>query len=69
MNNIDGYKIDLIKNFRSREEVLNNINQIFNLIMDNSLGGAEYHDTHQMIFGNTFCLTVSNSSFEDKSYT
>ena len=31
---IGGYKIDLIKNFRSRSEVLDNINKIFCLIMD-----------------------------------
>lgn len=47
-----GIKIDLNKNFRSRDEVLSNINLIFNLIMDNFIGGAEYSKTHQMIFGN-----------------
>jgi len=49
----NGLKIDLLKNFRSRFEVLDNINQIFNKIMDNKIGNAEYRDTHQMIFGNT----------------
>ena len=48
-----GIKIDLVKNFRSREEVLIGINDIFNLIMDNIIGGAEYHESHQMVFGNT----------------
>ena len=47
-----GIKIDLLKNFRSRKEVLKGINDIFNLIMDNSIGGANYSETHQMIFGN-----------------
>ena len=51
--NIDGYKIDLNKNFRSREEVINNINLIFERIMDDSLGGASYKESHEMIFGNT----------------
>lgn len=50
--NIDGYKIDLNKNFRSRFEVLDNINLIFNLIMDDAIGGADYISTHQMVFGN-----------------
>lgn len=50
--NQNGYKIDLNKNFRSREEVLNNINLIFDLIMDNKIGGAEYSESHRMIFGN-----------------
>ncbi len=47
-----GIKIDLLKNFRSRFEVLEGINLIFNLIMDDSLGGANYKETHQMNFGN-----------------
>lgn len=45
-------KIDLNKNFRSRGEVLDNINIIFNLVMDDVIGGADYIASHQMIFGN-----------------
>lgn len=44
-------KIDLKENFRSREEVIRNINLIFNLIMDENIGGANYVIDHQMIFG------------------
>lgn len=51
--NIGGIKIDLLKNFRSRQEVLDNINVIFNKIMDDKIGSAEYEETHQMVFGNT----------------
>ena len=51
--NNGGIKIDLLKNFRSRSEVLNNINLIFNLIMDNKIGDAEYKESHQMNYGNT----------------
>jgi len=47
-----GYKIDLLKNFRSRVEVLNNINLIFDSIMDDEIGGAKYQESHRMIFGN-----------------
>ena len=47
-----GIKIDLNKNFRSREEVLSNINLLFNLFMDDEIGGANYKESHQMIFGN-----------------
>ncbi len=50
--NNGGYKIDLIKNFRSRSEVLNNINDIFRLLMDYNLGGANYKESHEMIYGN-----------------
>jgi len=49
----DGIKIDLLNNFRSRKEVLKGVNDIFDLIMDNTIGGAEYHESHRMIFGNT----------------
>ncbi len=50
---IDGFKIDLTKNFRSREEVLFDINKIFDKIMDDFLGGADYSKSHRMQFGNS----------------
>ncbi len=46
-----GYKIDLTYNFRSRQEVLDNINQLFNSLMSDSLGDANYKKDHQMQFG------------------
>ena len=49
---IDGHAIDLAKNFRSREEVLDGINIIFEKIMDDDIGGANYLDGHTAIFGN-----------------
>ena len=52
-NNHGGIKIDLIKNFRSRKETLSSINDIFNLIMDDEIGNANYRLTHNMIYGNT----------------
>lgn len=61
--NIDGYKIDLIKNFRSRYEVLDNINKVFDLIMDSSLGSAEYKETHEMVYGNTAYDTEKMNDF------
>lgn len=51
-NDIGGIKIDLNKNFRSREEVINNINLLFDRIMDNDIGGADYSLSHRMIYGN-----------------
>lgn len=51
--NIDGIKIDLLKNFRSRSETLNNINEIFNVIMDDEIGNADYVVSHNMVYGNT----------------
>ena len=52
-NNIDGYKIDLTSNFRSRKEVINNINNIFSKIMFDNIGGADYKKSHIMNFGKT----------------
>ena len=51
-----GIKIDLVKNFRSRKEVLDNINLLFDLFMDDEIGGANYKESHRMVFGNNTYL-------------
>lgn len=51
-HHIGGEKIDLNKNFRSRREVLDNINFLFEKIMDEEIGGADYNHGHAMVFGN-----------------
>ena len=70
--NINGHKIDLNKNFRSREEVINNINLIFERIMDETLGGASYKESHEMIFGNATYekqgMNNQNNNLEIYSY-
>ena len=67
-----GFKIDLTKNFRSRNEVVNNINLIFSEIMTDSVGGADYKTSHEMIFGNTSYLeegkTTQSNDFEIYNY-
>ena len=67
-----GMKIDLVKNFRSRNEVLDDINIMFNLIMDNAIGGAEYSSSHNMVFGNTTYInegkTAQNNNLEIYNY-
>jgi ATP-dependent helicase/nuclease subunit A len=63
---IDGYKIDLNKNFRSRREVIKNINDIFTYIMDQNIGGAEYKKEHMMEFGNT--LYEENKGRQNYNY-
>ncbi|MCI9110325.1 MAG: UvrD-helicase domain-containing protein [Bacilli bacterium] len=62
-NNDGGMKIDLNKNFRSRRDVTENINLIFNMIMDNEIGGADYISSHQMVFGNTAYDNVDNEDY------
>ena len=58
--NKGGLKIDLVKNFRSRFEVLDNINYIFSSIMDLEIGGADYKKSHKMVFGNTVYDELKN---------
>ena len=48
----EGEKIDLLKNFRSRDEVLSGINLMFDLFMDETFGGADYKKSHRLVFGN-----------------
>ena len=77
--NNGGLKIDLNKNFRSRAEVLNNINEMFNQVMNSDIGGADYIASHQMIFGNTSYNEVNKENYnmeilnyektEDKTYS
>ena len=54
--NNGGRVIDLAKNFRSRKEVIEDINTLFSHIMDNTIGGADYNNGHAMIFGNNTYL-------------
>ncbi len=51
-NHHGGEKIDLLNNFRSRKEVLTNVNLTFNQLMNEEIGGANYVLEHQMIYGN-----------------
>ena len=62
---INGIKIDLVENFRSREDIVKSINSIFELIMDNDIGGADYRVSHQMKYGNKF---VYDKYICDKNY-
>ncbi len=61
-----GIKIDLVKNFRSRREVLEDINLLFNQWMDDAIGGADYEASHQMVFGNMTYET--NGKTEDNHH-
>ena len=48
----EGEKIDLLENFRSRKEVLEDVNLLFQYIMDDKIGGADYINHHKMVYGN-----------------
>ena len=69
---IGGTKIDLLDNFRSREEVVFGINLIFKYVMSELIGGADYANSHQMIYGNkdyeTIGKTEENNNLEVYTY-
>ncbi|MBQ9019455.1 MAG: UvrD-helicase domain-containing protein [Bacilli bacterium] len=70
-NTNEGEKIDLVKNFRSRNEVLEGINLLFDLFMDDTFGGANYRKSHRLVFGNnryTELDTIDNYDLEIYSY-
>lgn len=46
-----GDVVELNDNFRSRKEVVEDINRVFLRLMDKDVGGAEYGAGHEMIFG------------------
>lgn len=48
----DGVRIDMIENFRSRSEVLDDINKIFRPLMTLDYGDCNYTCGHEMVFGN-----------------
>lgn len=47
----DGVAIDLRENFRSRKQVLNDINAMFDATMSESIGGINYKDNQSLIYG------------------
>lgn len=76
--NINGIKVDLNMNFRSRNEVINNINLIFDNIMYDDVGGADYKNQHEMVAGNkaysdhndneSYDLEILEYKIEEKKY-
>lgn len=48
---IGGVAIDLRENFRSRKEVLEDINRTFEDVMDNKIGGINYKDQQSLVYG------------------
>lgn len=65
---INGKAIDLNKNFRSRREVLDNINYIFKQIMTSKYGGADYKKEHLIEYGNKNYLKACNEQNNNLDY-
>jgi len=49
----DGVVIDMNENFRSRREVIDRINTLFQRVMDSRIGGIEYDEDQALITGNS----------------
>ena len=60
-NNINGIKIDLRENFRSRKEVLTSINMIFSKIMSEEIGGADYKSDHIILPNDNYPIDESKN--------
>lgn len=70
-DNTQGTVINLMKNFRSRSDVLEDVNYIFNNLMTEPFGGVNYDKSQQLTFGNkTFELAngFSTSNFDIITY-
>lgn len=59
--NNGGKKIDLNKNFRSRNEIINDINFLFSKLMTRNMGGADYSSGHIIEVGNLDFSTSGNN--------
>ncbi len=60
-----GMVIDLNKNFRSREEVLANINEIFDPLMCLEVGGIDYEGKQRLVYGNKMYETKNHEQNHD----
>ncbi len=60
-----GEKIDLLKNFRSRKEVLDNINEIFLILMSEDIGGVDYSLNHAMVYGNLAYINEGANNYNN----
>ncbi len=58
-------RIDLKKNFRSRAQVLDSVNQLFAKIMGKQLGGIDYDDAAALYLGADFPQAESGQHEED----
>lgn len=62
-NSHGGEVIDLMKNFRSRIEVITDINNLFENLMSKDYGGVNYPEGHKLVFGNQAYLESSSEKY------
>lgn len=51
---VDGLRIDLARNFRSRKEIVNGVNHVFRLIMREPVGEMNYDERAELIYGDGY---------------
>ena len=53
-----GYRIDLQKNFRSRRQVVDSVNEVFRQLMHRNVGDVEYDPRAELVYGEAYdsCL-------------
>lgn len=61
--------IDLTQNFRSRKEVLDFVNLVFQNVMSLDLGGVDYNDAHYLHYGFKTYDKFQASNYQTKIYT
>jgi helicase-exonuclease AddAB, AddA subunit, Firmicutes type len=49
-----GYRIDLQKNFRSRRQVVDSVNEIFRQVMHRNVGDVEYDSRAELVYGEAY---------------
>ncbi len=62
-NNEGGIAIDLRENFRSRQEVLRDVNITFNRTMSEYIGGIDYMDNQSLVYGQTAYNALAQHQF------
>ena len=60
----NGQLIDLRENFRSRKQILDDINKTFNNVMDDTIGGINYQDDQSLKYG----LTSYDNEYSNQHY-
>lgn len=55
-------RIDLHKNFRSRRNVVNSVNDLFGQIMNESVGGVKYDNDARLVYGASFPNDLPNDN-------
>ena len=66
-NKKEGLKIQLFKNFRSRQSILNITNLVFENIMSNELGDIDYNETEYLNYGANYINPEEKINYAGKA--